>query len=71
MPTNMLALKKFVRFEDANTTGSSTAVSSYPWTQGTPLAMVSEYSELISNRSNEEISGTPTKFMLNEQAGVL
>lgn len=71
MPTNMLALKKFVRFDDANTAGSSTAVSSYPSTQGTPLTLVSGYDSLLANRTDSEVSGIPTKFMLHEQGGVL
>jgi hypothetical protein len=71
MPTNMLALKKFVRFDDANTAGSSTAVSSYASTQGTPLTLISSYDRLIANRSDSEVSGIPTRFMLHEQGGVL
>jgi hypothetical protein len=67
MPTNFLALKKLVKFDDANTSGSSTAVSSYPSTQGMPLIMVSGYDALIANRTDSEVSGEPTKFMLTEK----
>lgn len=70
MPTNLLAVQKIIIFDDANTAGSSTAVSAHKESDGIKLdGPVLSYEYLLQGRTG--LTGQPTKFCLHEQAGVL
>lgn len=69
MPTDMLSVQKIIVFDDANTTGSTTAISTHKASDGTALEQCISYDYLINGR--DSLTGQPTKFMLWEQDGTL
>lgn len=70
MPTNMLAVQKIIVFDDENSAGSSTAISTHKASDGHPLeGPCLSYEYLINGR--DSLTGQPTRFMLWEQDGTL
>lgn len=70
MPTDLLAVQKIIVFDDANTTGSLTDISSHSASDGTMLeGPCMSYEYLVNGRSG--LRGKPARFMLWEQNNVL
>ena len=70
MPTDTLSVQKIIVFDDANTSGSSSAISSHLASDGTSLdGPCLSYDYLIHGR--DSLTGQPTRFMLWEQDGTL